>query len=257
MRLCLLLFALTLVFDAEGVSAQYRPQNATPPVPPVQTPARPAASLQPSNGAAAAPAIPADTSSQPAAAVPRSTWMPESMDKIDDKRQLIIGDVVNFRVIEDHDQAKSLLVNDSGEIEVPLIGRVPAAGKTLRKLADEIKVLLEKDYYYQATVLLAMDRMSLVRGKVYVVGQVHAPGGIEIPTDENFTVSKAILKAGGFGDFADQRRVKLVRKKNPTDKEPQTIIVDCKDFFKEGNTSNDPVLQSEDLIIVPQRLINF
>jgi len=182
------------------------------------------------------------------------------MDKIDNKRALLIGDIINYRVTEDRDPAVSLPINDSGEIEVPLIGRVPAAGKTLRKLADDIKALLEKDYYYHATVLLSMDVMYRARDKVYKVyvsGQVRTPGPQDIPNDEVYTVGKAILRASGFAEFADKRKVKLVRKKSPDSKESITIIVDCTAIFDKGDTSNDPVVQPDDYIIVPQRLINF
>jgi len=47
-------------------------------------------------------------------------------------------------------------------------------------------------------------------GKVYVIGQVVQTGPLEIPDDEVFTVSKAILKAGGFSDFADKHHVNLI-----------------------------------------------
>ncbi len=36
-------------------------------------------------------------------------------------------------------------------------------------------------------------------------------GAIEIAVNENLTVGTAILRAGGFGDFANKKRVKLIR----------------------------------------------
>lgn len=258
---------LALLLPCGAVMAQYNPPNATPPIP--APPAlRPATNSQlnayptnntPSPATIAQPAQQATTTATTSTS-PKNIIMPPSMDKIEDKRQLIVGDVINFRVVEDHEVPRSLPLNDSGEIEVPLLGRVPAAGKTLKKLAEELKVLFEKDYYYQATVLLSMDVTARSRakvGKIYVLGQVRSPGAQDIPDDENYTVSKAILRAGGFGDFADKRKVKLVRKKTPDAKEADTTIVDCTEVFDKGDTSHDPAVKPEDLIIVPQRLINF
>ena len=55
-----------------------------------------------------------------------------SMEVLNDKRKLGPGDRVSFRVVEDRKQPVQLVVTDSGEMEVPLVGRVPAAEKTLQ-----------------------------------------------------------------------------------------------------------------------------
>ncbi len=259
----IVVLAITLMLPSGAVFAQYNPPNTTPPIPPPPA-LRPALESTTSATAPTNSPLAPSTSSQPTqsptSSGPKNVVMPPSMDKIDDKRPLIVGDVINFRVVEDHEAPRSLPLNDSGEIEVPLLGRIPAAGKTLKKLAEELKALFEKDYYYQATVLLSMDvtaRSRAKMGKIYVVGQVRSPGAQDIREDENYTVSKAVLRAGGFGDFADKRKVKLVRKKALDSKETETTIVDCTEVFDKGDTSHDPVVKPEDLIIIPQRLINF
>lgn len=131
---------------------------------------------------------------------------------LDDKHKLAIGDRLSFRIVEDEDWTNlSLFVTDSGDIDVPYIGRVPAEGKTCKDLGAEIKTALEKDFYYHATVSLAVDVMSKSRGRVYLVGAVRMSGPVEIPSDETLTLSKAILRAGGFTDYADRRHVKVTR----------------------------------------------
>ncbi|MBV8175086.1 MAG: polysaccharide biosynthesis/export family protein [Verrucomicrobia bacterium] len=178
-----------------------------------------------------------------------------SMEVLDDQRPLRIGDRLSMRVVEDREAPVSLLVTDSGEVEVPLIGRVIAKGKTCKQLAYAIKVPLERDYYYKATVIIALDVAGLKSpGRVYVTGQVRNQGPLDIPPDETFTVSKAILRAGGFADFANKRKVKLVRKKGGS---TETTIVDVELVVKKGRTDKDPVVEADDTIIVPERLINF
>jgi polysaccharide biosynthesis/export protein len=176
-----------------------------------------------------------------------------SMEVLDDKKKLGSNDFVSFRVVEDRDNdSQRLRVNDSGELEVPYIGLVPAQGKTCKELAFNIKSALEKEYYYHATVILAVDRVSdKSRGRVYVYGSVKSQGPQEVPPDENYTVSKAVIRAGGFGDFANKRRVKVTRK------DGKDFTVDLKRVIEEGHTEEDVVLQPDDQIYVPQRLINM
>ena len=176
-----------------------------------------------------------------------------SMTVLDDKKRLGPNDFVSFRVVEDRDnESQHLRVNDSGELEVPYIGLVPASGRTCRELAYSVKSSLEREYYYHATVIIAVDRVSeKSRGKVYVYGNVKGQGPQEIPADETYTVSKAIIRAGGFGDFADKKKIKLSRKNG------QTVIVNLKRVIEEGHTDEDVVVQPDDQIYVPQRLVNF
>jgi protein involved in polysaccharide export with SLBB domain len=176
-----------------------------------------------------------------------------SMTVLDDKKRLGSNDYVSFRVVEDRDnESQHLRVNDNGELEVPYAGLIPAAGKTCKQLAYAVKAALEREYYYNATVIIAVDRVSeKSRGKVYVYGSVKGQGPQEIPADETYTVSKAVIRAGGFGDFANKRKVKLTRKSG------QDVIVDLKRVIEEGRSDEDVVLQPDDQIYVPQRLINM
>jgi len=191
---------------------------------------------------------------QPLTGTSGSTVMrTNSMAVLDDKKRLGPDDFVSFRVVEDRDyESQHLRVNDNGELEVPYIGLVPAQGRTCRQLAYSIKSVLEREYYYHATVILAVDRVSdKSRGKVYVYGAVKGQGPQEIPPDEIYTVSKAVIRAGGFGDFADKRKVKITRK------DGQDMVVDLKRVIEQGHTEDDVVLRPDDQIYVPQRLVNF
>jgi protein involved in polysaccharide export with SLBB domain len=176
-----------------------------------------------------------------------------SMEVLDDRKKLGRNDYVSFRVVEDRDNdSQRLRVNDSGELEVPYVGLVPAEGKTCKELAHRIKSALEKEYYYHATVILAVDRISeKSRGRIYIYGSVKAQGPEDLPPNEIFTVSKAVIRAGGFGDFANKRKVKVSRK------DGSDHTVDLKRVIEEGHTEEDLVLEPDDQVYVPQRLINM
>jgi polysaccharide export outer membrane protein len=181
-----------------------------------------------------------------------TVMLTNSMEALDDKKKLGANDFVSFRVVEDRDdESQRLRVNDNGELEVPYIGPVPARGKTCKQLARDIKAALEKEYYYHATVILALDRVSeKSRGRVYVYGSVKAQGPQEVPPDETYTVSKAVIRAGGFGDFANKRKVKVTHN-------GKEYTVDLKRIIEEGHSDEDMALNPDDQIYVPQRLINM
>jgi len=178
-----------------------------------------------------------------------------SMDALDDQHRLAVGDRLSFRIVEDQEDPKSMIVTDLGDIEVPYLGRFPALGKTCKQLAQELKVELEKTYYYQATVIVAVDVLSPTRGRVYIFGQIRSPGPREIATDEVFTLSKAILMAGSFGDFADRKKVRVTRTR--PDGAAQNYEINVALILEKGRTELDLVLEPGDLIFVPSRLINF
>jgi len=181
---------------------------------------------------------------------------PATVRVLDNQQKLGPGDRVTYRVLEDQDEPKSLVVTDSGHLDVPYYGLVPAAGKSSRELATEIKAMLEVQLYREATVILAIEIADRTRvaGKVFVTGQVRNPGGYEIPAGENFTISKAILSAGGFSDFSDKRGVKLVRS-GPDGK--QLFVVNVQDIWKKGELEKDLEVKPDDLIVVPARLLNY
>jgi protein involved in polysaccharide export with SLBB domain len=180
---------------------------------------------------------------------------------LDDKYKLADGDVLSIRILEDEDDPKeghrSFQVTDSGDIEAPYIGRVAAENKTCRGLAAELKTELEKEYYYQATVVIAVDVKTKRHGRVYLAGAVRLAGPVDLPSDEVLTLSKAILRAGSFTDYADRRHVKLTREDATTKDDKKTFIVDVGEILDKGRIDKDLVLESGDLIFVPDRLVRF
>ncbi len=182
-----------------------------------------------------------------------TVMLTNSMNVLDNQKRLGSNDFVSFRVVEDRDnESQRLRVNDNGQLEVPYVGLVQASGKTSKELAYSIKSMLEKEYYYHATVIIAVDHVSeKSRGKIYVAGSVRGPGPQEIPPDESYTVSKAIIRAGGFSDFANTRKVRVTRKGG------KDFVVDVKNIIERGKSEEDVILQPDDQIFVPQKLINM
>jgi len=239
-----LLAAIALVAAASSLWAQPLPAVARP-TDAVQPPTAPAG--MPASSSAS---IPSGISST--AAVSATV----SMEVLDDSRALTIGDAINLRIVEDGDPPVTLQIKDSGNLEVPYVGPVRAAGLTPRRLAYAIKSELERDYYHNATVIIGLDTArQQSAGLFYITGMVNSPGPQEIPAYETLTVSKAILRAGGFSNFANQRKVKLTRA--GAGGQTDTQIIDVKEIIERGRLDLDVEIRPNDFIVVPERLINF
>lgn len=180
------------------------------------------------------------------------------MDALDGTQKLAVGDSIIFRVLEDREDAKTLSVTDAGELDVPELGLVHAAGKTCRELAFEIKSRLEQTTYYQATVIVGLQSLNkTISGRrIYLAGQVRTPGPQEIPAGEAWTVSRAIMGAGGFTDYADKKQVRVVRA-GANGSPSKTFVINIADILEKGRTQKDIAVEPEDLIYVPARAVNF
>jgi protein involved in polysaccharide export with SLBB domain len=180
------------------------------------------------------------------------------MDSLDGRQKLAVGDTVIFRVLEDQEEPKALAITDAGELDVPELGLVKVTGKTCKQLAFELKPKLERATYYHATVIIGIQSLNkTISGRrVYLAGQVRTTGPQEIPAGETWTVSRAIMGAGGFTDYADKKQVRLVRgrgKGSPG----RTFVINIADIWEKGQTEKDVSVEPEDLIYVPARAVNF
>ena len=207
--------------------------------------------MRPSQLRAAQSAPPAGQSAYPATAPAPATY---AAGPIDPNHKLGVGDRLSYQVQEDRDdKIWPLVVTDSGEVVVPLLGRVKAAGKSTPQLTADIKGALEREYYNvgHATVILGLDQVApeTSRGRVYLTGAVRNPGALDLPTGASLTVSEAIVQSGGGGDFSDLKHVKVIRKGT------KVIIVNVKAVL-DGQTDKDVVLEPLDTIRVPEKTFN-
>jgi protein involved in polysaccharide export with SLBB domain len=185
------------------------------------------------------------------------------MNALDDKIGLEDGDIISFRVVEDRDQAVTRVVTDDGEADFPYIGRLKVEGKTCYEVAKELKKLLEVDYYNQATVIIGLDTIagedrSKSRDLVWLAGEVRSEGPQELITRQPMTVSQIILKSGGFNTDANERNVRLFHRGATPGSHAagEGQVIDVKAVL-DGKSTDDPLVQPGDFIIVRKRILNF
>jgi protein involved in polysaccharide export with SLBB domain len=130
-------------------------------------------------------------------------------------------------------------ITDDGTIALSDIGKVQAAGKTAGELQNEIHDMYVPAYYTHITVTVTIgDRVYYVRGEVKTPGRL-------VYTSET-TVTKAIAAAGDFTDFANRRKVKLMRANG------STATVNCNRVL--SGDEPDPQVYPGDQIYVPKTI---
>jgi polysaccharide export outer membrane protein len=184
-----------------------------------------------------------------------------SMEVLDSSRTIQPGYMVSIRILEDRKDAVSQNVAVTGEVQVPYIGLVRAAGKTCKELAYSIKKDLEKSFFISATVVIAIDKVpdtpyihSSELETYTMFGFVLKQGKYDLPASEDVTISQAILRAGGFAQFADKEHVKVVR---TTPSGEKTILVDVTSIMVKGQMQKDIYLRKNDVVIIPEKTVNF
>jgi polysaccharide export outer membrane protein len=105
----------------------------------------------------------------------------------------------------------TFLVNDRGEITLPLAGTVPVSGRTVSQAESELAALLtQRQILVSPTVSIQPVRLR----PIYILGEVRNPG--EYPYRPSMSVINAVSLAGGYTFRANQKRVAIIRQVNGT-----------------------------------------
>lgn len=142
--------------------------------------------------------------------------------------QLAIGDILFIKVISLNNQSYAFFnvetntnaggenitmanlyingfrIDDAGMIELPVIGRIYLLGQNI----DQSKRTIQKavdEYLKDATVIV-----KLANFEITVLGEVNRPGLFPIMKD-NITIYDALAMAGDLTDYANRKKVKIVR----------------------------------------------
>ncbi len=103
----------------------------------------------------------------------------------------------------------------------------------------------------------AAESANKLPGRVYVSGEVKVQGPVDFDVGDNLTVSKAILRAGGFAGFANKKKVRVVRGGSGAGAGQQVFELNMTEILEHGNIEKDMPLQPGDYIIVPSRVITM
>jgi polysaccharide biosynthesis/export protein len=156
----------------------------------------------------------------------------------------VIGadDMLLISVWKEPDLTTTLPVRPDGNISLPLLNDVAAAGFTPMQLAASITERLRK---YVADPRVTVIVTQINSQKVYATGEVLHTGAIQLLP--NMTVLQALANAG-FTQFANLKGIYVLRMENGTEAK---IPVNYKKLIKGQNMNQNILLKPGDTIVVP------
>jgi polysaccharide export outer membrane protein len=117
--------------------------------------------------------------------------------------RLDAGDKLRVVVYGQEGLTNTYAIDAGGSITMPLIGAVPARGRTPAGLASDIAGRLRNGYIREPSVAVEIDSYR----PFFILGEVAAPG--QYPYVPNMSVESAIAIAGGFSPRAKRDQVTL------------------------------------------------
>ena len=121
----------------------------------------------------------------------------------DSAYRLDAGDRLRVVVYGQEGLTNTYAIDAGGSITMPLIGSVPARGRTPAGLAAEITTKLRNGYIREPSVAVEIEAYR----PFFILGEVAAPG--QYPYVPNMSVESAVAIAGGFSPRARRDRVTL------------------------------------------------
>lgn len=159
--------------------------------------------------------------------------------------RVAIGDELNFRFQYVPELNTVVSVRSDGRLSLPLIGELSVDGLTLAALTERVEQLMLA-HLRRPQVTINVQGSSARR--IFVGGEVVQPG--VQPLLGPLTVLQAVTVAQGVKDSAQLRKTVVLRR-GPEGK-TQVIVVDLAEVMSGQDVSQDLLLQTYDVVIVPR-----
>jgi polysaccharide export outer membrane protein len=162
-----------------------------------------------------------------------------------DSDNYIIGpeDVLFVYVWKEENLSRSVPVRIDGMISIPLVDDIKAAGMTPLQLKEVLLAKLREFVETPDVTIIVTEANSY---RVYVQGEVKTPGVFKLRTETSLV--QLIIMAGGFTDWANQKKITIMRKEGGKD---SRIVVNYKKIVEGDEGAKDVMLKSGDIVIIP------
>lgn len=151
------------------------------------------------------------------------------------------GDTMAVSVLGAQDLSGDRVVDGSGSIDFPLIGRVPVLGLTAGETASALQDRLSQRYLRNPQV--SVIPKAMVSQQVTVMGGVTQPGRYVI--DGRTTLRDALAQARGIGEYGAEKDIVVFR---TVEGQKLAARFDLREI--NGGRMTDPVLFPNDQIVV-------
>jgi len=152
------------------------------------------------------------------------------------------GDTLKVTVWRHEEASADAAIMPDGNISLPLIGNLPAAGLTVDELKDELNRKYS-EYITEPHITITVRDVNSF--KIYILGEVTKPG--EFKLTSNADVLQAISMAGGFTMYANKSTIHIIRKEG--DKKIK-INFNYNEVVKGKNLNQNIPLKPGDVIVV-------
>jgi polysaccharide biosynthesis/export protein len=152
------------------------------------------------------------------------------------------SDLLEIEVFGVEDLKRTVRVNTTGSVSLPLVGMVQVAGLTATEAEALIALRYGTDFLQNPQVSVFIKEFTTLR--VTIDGAVAKPG--IYPLTGQITLLRALALAGGGAQLANMEDVLLFRLKN--DGAQEVLKYDVKKI--RTGESEDPVLKGDDLVVV-------
>src|SRR4051794_3789788 len=150
------------------------------------------------------------------------------------------GDVVKLTFVGTPDLNQTQKIQTDGKLNLPLVGQVTAAGRTVAELQSTLEGLYEPQL--QNTTVVVTLESSVT--PVVIGGAVLKPG--KYLFDRPTTLLQAIYEAGGADQFGDLGRVSIIRVMNG---QQRTQVVDLKPVLH-GQPTQPIFVRAGDIVVI-------
>ncbi len=132
-----------------------------------------------------------------------------------DSDQYIIGpeDVLYIHIWKEEAMTKTVPVRMDGMISLPLLDDIKADGLTPLQLKEALIKKLKEKIENPSVSVTVMEANSF---KVFVIGEVKNPGVVRLRAKTTFL--QLITMIGGFNEWANQKKILVIRKEKDADK---------------------------------------
>lgn len=152
-------------------------------------------------------------------------------------------DVVKISVWKDEHLTQEVVVRPDGMISFPLVGDVPAAGRTIEDVRLELVKRLNK---FVPNPYVSVLATKIISYKIYVIGRVNKPG--EFLLGHYTDVLQALSLAGGLTPYAAENDIRVMRRNRG---EQQVFQFRYGDVRKGKDLDQNIILERGDVVMVP------
>ncbi|NRB73724.1 MAG: polysaccharide biosynthesis/export family protein [Verrucomicrobiales bacterium] len=148
------------------------------------------------------------------------------------------ADIVSVTVFNEETLSGVFTIGPEGNLVLPLLGGIPAIGRSADELAGEVESLLESKYIRDAQVVVALSKASeLPPQLITVIGQVAAPGRVPFEAGESMDLFTAVASAGGLVERSNRYNLELKRREGDDLKTYRLSIDSDRNFsLRDGDT---------------------